>query len=175
MKIKAVTVNRFRGYSEPVLIGLDDLCVLVGRNDIGKSTILEALDFFFNEGKGCIKIDKEDLNKSCLARGEDQIEIGVEFTELPPEIVIDSTNKTTLAGEYLTTAQGTLYVVKRISPSGKERVFIRARHPTAAGCCDLHQKKITDLRKIVEENDFSCSDKTRCAELRKAIWAGHTT
>ncbi|WP_053012830.1 AAA family ATPase [Xanthomonas vasicola] len=55
MKIKAVTVNRFRGYSEPVIVGLDDLSVLVGRNDIGKSTILEALDVFFNEGKGCIK------------------------------------------------------------------------------------------------------------------------
>lgn len=174
MKIKAVTVNRFRGYSEPVVVGLDDLSVLVGRNDIGKSTILEALDVFFNEGKGCIKIDKEDVNKSCLARGEDQIEISVEFSELPPEIVIDSSNKTTLLSEYLTTAQGTLHVVKRFSPSGKERVFIRASHPTSDGCCDLHQKKITDLRKVVEDNGFPCSDKTRSAELRKAIWAGHS-
>src|SRR5690606_8594989 len=97
MKMKAVTVNRFCGYSEPVVVGLDDLSVLVGRNDIGKSTILEALDVFFNEGKGCIKIDKEDINKSCLARGEDQIEVSVEFTELPVEIVSDSTNRTTLA------------------------------------------------------------------------------
>lgn len=174
MKIKAVTVNRFRGYAEPVVVELDDLSVLVGRNDIGKSTILEALDVFFNEGKGCIKIDKEDINKSCLARGEDQIEVGVEFAELPAEIVIDSTNRTTLASEYLTTANGTLHVVKRFSPSGKERVFIRASHPTADGCCDLHQKKITELRKTVEENGFSCSDKTRSAELRKAIWAGHS-
>lgn len=173
MKIKTATVNHFRGYAEPVVVELDDLCVLVGRNDIGKSTILEALDFFFNEGKGCIKIDKEDINKSCLARGEDQIEISVEFAELPAEIVIDSTNCTTLASEYLTTANGTLHVVKRFSPPGKERVFIRANHPTADGCRDLHQKKITELRKAVEENGFSCSDKTRSAELRKAIWAGH--
>lgn len=174
MKIKAVTVNRFRGYSEPVVIEVDDLCVLVGRNDIGKSTILEALDIFFNEGKGCIKIDKEDLNKSCAVRGEDQIEISIEFADLPLEIVIDSTNKTTLASEYLITAHGTLHVVKRFAPSGKERVFIRAHHPTTAGCRDLHQKKIADLRKVVEEHGFSCSDKTRSAELRKAIWAGHT-
>jgi len=174
MKIKAVTVNRFRGYSKPVVVGLDDLSVLVGRNDIGKSTILEALDVFFNEGKGCIKIDKEDINKSCLARGEDQIEVSVEFTELPAEIVIDSTNRTTLASEYLTTAQGTLHIVKRFSPSGKERVFIRASHPTADGCGDLHQKKITELRKAVDEKGFTCSDKTRSAELRKAIWAGHS-
>ena len=50
MKIKAVTVNRFRGYAEPVVVELDDLSELVGRNDIGKSTILEALDVFFNVG-----------------------------------------------------------------------------------------------------------------------------
>jgi energy-coupling factor transporter ATP-binding protein EcfA2 len=173
VKIKAVTVNRFRGYSEPVVVELDDLSVFVGRNDIGKSTILEALDVFFNEGKGCVKIDKEDINKSCLARGEDQIEVSVEFTELPVEIVIDSANRTTLASEYLTTEQGTLHIVKRFSPSGKERVFICARHPTADGCRDLHQKKISELRKAVDDNGFSCSDKTRSAELRRAIWAGH--
>ena len=69
MKIKAVTVNRFRSYSSPVTVQVDDLLVLVGRNDIGKSTILEALDIFFNEGKGCVKIDKDDINKDCLAQG----------------------------------------------------------------------------------------------------------
>lgn len=174
MKIKAVTVNRFRGYSEPVVVDFDNLTVLVGRNDIGKSTILEALDVFFNEGRGCIKIDKEDVNKSCLARGEDQIEVSVEFTELPSEIVIDSANRTTLESEYLTTSRGTLQVIKRFSQSGKERVFIRANHPTADGCRDLHQKKIAELRKVVDEKGFDCSDKTRSAELRKAIWAGHS-
>jgi len=172
MKIKAVTVNRFRGYAEPVVVELDDLSVLIGRNDIGKSTILEALDVFFNEGKGCIKIDKEDINKSCLARGEDQIEISVEFAELPAEIVIDSSNRTTLVSEYLTTENGTLHIVKRYSPPGKERVFIRASHPTAEGCLDLHQKKIAELRKTVEDYGFPCTDKTRSAELRKAIWDG---
>jgi len=63
MKIKAVTVNRFRSYSSPVTVQFDDLLVIVGRNDIGKSTNLEALDIFFNEGKGCVKIDKDDINK----------------------------------------------------------------------------------------------------------------
>lgn len=174
MKIKAVTVNRFRGYPQPVRVEVDDLCVLVGRNDIGKSTILEALDVFFNEGKGCIKIDKEDLNKACLAQGDDQIEIGVEFTDLPLTIILDSTNTTTLEEEYLLTADRTLHVVKRFPISGKEKVFIRALHPTNSGCNELHQKKISDLRKIVDEQGLAC-DKTRSAELRKAIWSGQPT
>jgi len=68
MKIKSVTVNRFRGYPSPVTVEVNDLLVLVGRNDVGKSTILEALDIFFNEGKGCVKIDKDDINKVCLGK-----------------------------------------------------------------------------------------------------------
>ncbi len=35
----------------------DNLTVFVGKHDIGKSTILEALDIFFNGGKGVNKID----------------------------------------------------------------------------------------------------------------------
>lgn len=103
MKIKSVIVNRFRGYEKPVRVEIEDLCVLVGRNDIGKSTLLEALDIFFNEGKGCVKLDRDDINKTCLSNGEDCVEIEVEFTDLPPGIVIDSTNETTLQDEFLLT------------------------------------------------------------------------
>src|SRR5690606_28105249 len=126
MKIKSITVNRFRGYANPVTVEVDNLLVLVGRNDIGKSTILEALDIFFNEGKGCVKIDKDDINKECIAQGQDCIEIGVEFTDLPRSIVIDTTNQTTLQDEYLLTSTGTLHVIKRYPNAGKEKIFIRA-------------------------------------------------
>ena len=172
MKIKSITVNRFRGYSSPVTVDIDDLLVLVGRNDIGKSTILEALDIFFNEGKGCVKIDKDDINKDSLAQGQDCIEIGVEFTDLPAKIVIDATNETTLQDEYLLTSAGTLHVVKRYSNAGKEKVFIRANHPVNAECADLLLKKNADLKKILDAGGFDCPDKTKNAELRKAIWLG---
>lgn len=172
MKIKAVTVNRFRSYSSPVTVQFDDLLVIVGRNDIGKSTILEALDIFFNEGKGCVKIDKDDINKDCLAQGHDCIEIGVEFTDLPASIVIDATNQTTLQEEYLLTSGRTLHVVKRYPNAGKEKVFIRANHPANQECADLLLKKNADLKKILEAGGFDCPDKTKNAELRKAIWCG---
>lgn len=172
MKIKAITVNRFRGYPSPVTVEVDDLLVLVGRNDIGKSTLLEALDIFFNEGKGCIKIDKDDINKACLANGEDCIEIGVEFTDLPRKIVIDATNETTLQDEFLLTAAGTLQVIKRYPNAGKEKVFIKASHPVNPECEDLLLKKNAELKKILEGAGFDCPDKTKNAELRKAIWHG---
>lgn len=172
MKIKTVTVNRFRGYAQPVTVEVDDLLVLVGKNDIGKSTILEALDIFFNEGKGCVKIEKDDINKESLAKGEDCIEIAVEFADLPTSILIDATNETTLQDEFLTTASGTLQVIKRFPNAGKEKVFIRANHPANPQCKDLLLKKISELKKILDEAGLDCPDKTKNAELRKAIWHG---
>lgn len=172
MKIKSVKINRFRGYDEPVRVEIDNLCVLVGRNDIGKSTLLEALDIFFNEGKGCVKLDKDDINKKCLIAGEDCIEIEVEFTDLPENILIDAMNETTLSDEYLLSAEGTLKIIKRYPGAGKEKIFIRANHPVNIECKDLLLKKIQDLKRILEDQGLSCQDKTKSAELRKAIWQG---
>jgi predicted ATP-dependent endonuclease of OLD family len=175
VKIKAVTVNRFRGYAEPTRIEITDLCVLIGRNDVGKSTFLEALDVFFNEGKGCVKLDKNDINKQCLANESDCIEIEVEFTEVPETIVIDATNLTRLSEEYLLTDSGTLHVIKRYPGAGKEKVFIKAHHPVNAGCEDLLSKKIAELKKILTDQSLECPDKTKSAELRKSIWQGQHT
>lgn len=46
MKIESLKIKNFRSYREETIIHFDDLTVLVGKNDIGKSTILEALDIF---------------------------------------------------------------------------------------------------------------------------------
>lgn len=172
MKIKSVTVSCFRGYAEPVEVQVGDLGVFVGKNDIGKSTILEALDIFFNEGKGCVKLDKDDINKRCAAEGHDCIEIAVEFVDLPNVVLIDATNQTTLSDEYLLTESGTLVVVKRYPKAGKEKVFIRALHPKHENCRDLLQKKNAELKKLLDEQGLECEDKTKNAELRKAIWQG---
>lgn len=170
MKLKSVTLSCFRGYSEPVKVEINDLCVLVGKNDIGKSTILEALDIFFNDGKGCVKIDKDDINKQCMANGNDGVEIAVEFTDLPASVMIDATNETTLSHEYLLTQAGTLEVLKRYPKAGKAKVFIRAFHPSHENCRDLLLKKNPDLKKVLNEQGLECEDKTKNAELRKAIW-----
>jgi predicted ATP-dependent endonuclease of OLD family len=172
LKIKTIGIKGFRGYSKQIQIQFDDLLVLVGKNDIGKSTILEALDIFFNDGKGSAKLDKDDINKANIAAGDDCIEIFVEFEDLPTSVVIDDTNKTTLADEYLLTETQTLKVIKRYANAGKEKVFIAAHHPTAPGCNDLLLKKNSELKKILEDKEIQCEDKTRNSELRKAIWNG---
>lgn len=170
MKIKSLSIKCFRGYKEKVTIEISDLCVIVGKNDIGKSTILEALDIFFNEGKGCVKIDGDDINKQVSNENNNCIEISVEFKDLPTSIVIDHTNETTLKEEYLTTENDTLHVIKRYSKTGKEKVFILAMHPQNPICNDLLLKKRNDLIEILDTHGIECPDRKRNSEIRKSIW-----
>jgi len=169
MRIKSIVLNNFRGYDRETKISMSDFVAIVGKNDIGKSTILEALDIFFNDGKGIISIDKHDVNKTNLANGEKDIIIGVEFEDLPSRVVIDDAFETSLAEEYLLTADQTLYVVKKYPEGGKAKIFIVANHPSAPECNDLLSKKIRDLKAIVERLNIDC-DKTKNAVMRKAIW-----
>jgi len=50
MKIKNLKIKNFRGYCGEIAINFDEFTALVGKNDIGKSSIMEALDVFFNDG-----------------------------------------------------------------------------------------------------------------------------
>ena len=79
MKIKTINIKNFRSYKDEVEIEFGDLTAFVGKNDIGKSTVLEALDIFFNDSKGVIKLDKDDVNKQALADGDTETVISVCF------------------------------------------------------------------------------------------------
>lgn len=169
MKLEKLILANFRSYHDEITIDFDYLNVFVGKNDIGKSTILEALDIFFNENKGVIKIDQDDVNKEGRNQGNNDIKIGVIFGDLPDSLTIDATNPTTLKEEYLLNSNGFLEIIKIFPNAGKEKVFIKAHHPTNAGCSDLLLKKNSDLKKIITD-EMVCKDKTKNAEIRKAIW-----
>ncbi|MGB5854905.1 MAG: ATP-binding protein [Oceanisphaera sp.] len=169
MKIEKLLLSNFRSYKEDISIDFLDLNVFVGRNDIGKSTILEALDIFFNEGKGIIKMDKDDINKKAKEEGNSEIMIGVVFGDLPAELTIDTTNPTRLDHEYLLNKEGKLTVIKKYPNAGKEKVFVKAFHPTNTACSELLLKKQADLKKLLTD-EMVCEDKTKNSEIRKAIW-----
>lgn len=170
MKIKKVKIKNFRSYKDEVEIEFDDLTAFVGKNDIGKSTVLEALDIFFNDGKGVVKLDKDDINKQAVAENDNEIIISVCFEELPTTIVIDSTNETTLQAEYLLNSSNQLEIIKKYPNAGKEKVFVKANHPTNDNCKDLLQKKNTDYQKTIRENAITCTNQTINAIMRTAIW-----
>ena len=169
MKIEKLILSNFRSYKDEIVIDFDDLNVFVGKNDIGKSTILEALDIFFNENKGIIKIDKDDINKQGFDEGSTEIKIGVVFGSLPKELTIDATNPTRLEDVYLLGHDGKLTIIKKYPNAGKEKVFVKAYHPTRSECAELLLKKQADLKKLLTV-EMDCQDKTKNAEIRKAIW-----
>ena len=63
---------------------------------MGKSTILEALEIFFNSD--IVKIDSSDANVFSDSK---IVTIACDFTELPNELVLDSGENTSLKEEYL--------------------------------------------------------------------------
>ena len=170
MKLEKLILSNFRSYKDEIEINFNDLNVFVGKNDIGKSTILEALDIFLNDAKGIIKIDRDDINKQALAEGNKEIKIGAIFGDLPEGITIDTTNPTTLSDEYLLNRDGKLEIIKRYPNAGKEKVFVKAYHPTNSGCSDLLLKKREDLKKLLT-HEMQCSDKNKNSEIRKSIWS----
>lgn len=168
MKLKEIKLKNFRGYAQETVMTIDDLTMLVGRNDAGKSTILEALDIYFNEQK----IDKSDCN---VQSGSTEVLISCVFTDLPTQLIIDEQSPTTLQAEYLLRADGCLEIVKKYDcsgASGKMTAFAFASHPQATGVEDLLSLKLTDLKTLAKQRGVSLDNvnQTIKAQLRAAIW-----
>ncbi|ARP92508.1 OLD family endonuclease [Bordetella genomosp. 9] len=174
MRLKSVKLTHFRGYRTTTIIPIDEsMTGIVGRNDYGKSTILEALAIFFDiEGA---KVDKTDMNCFSLAEGFEQFEIACEFDSLPNTLVLDENAETTLAQEYLLNAEGALEIAKTFKAStGKlERTAIRCQHPADADLAKLLGLKIADLKQLGEQLGVTAqvADKRVASLWRKAIRA----
>jgi len=91
MKLESVKLKNFRGYKTETIIPISDLTAFIGKNEAGKSTILEALEIFFNNN--LITCEKADLN---IDADNNELEITCIFSEFPDEIIIDVANPTTL-------------------------------------------------------------------------------
>lgn len=170
MKLHSLKIENFRGYKDEINITFDDLTVFVGKNDIGKSTILEALDIFFNDGKGVAKIEKSDVNIVEAQAGNQDTIMSICFEELPERVVIDTTVETSLQDEYMVNREGYLEVIKKYKNGGTPKVFIKAYHPTNTNCADLLLKKNADLKKIIQTEGIECDGLNVNALMRAAIW-----
>jgi len=171
VKLKSVRIKNFRGYKDEVTVDFSDLTAFAGKNDVGKFTVLEALDIFFNDNKGAIKVVKnEDINKLALLEGDAEICISACFDDIPDRIVIDSANETALFSEYLLNRNGQLEIIKKYPNTNTAKVFVNAYHPTNPSCCDLFSKRNTDLRIFIDNQGMQCANKAKSSVMCKAIW-----
>lgn len=169
MRLVGLTVENFRCYSAPVTVRFGNLTALVGRNDVGKSTLMDALAIFFETASP----DKDD---ACKAGDPKQMRITCEFDQLPEQLVVDAEFPTTLSGEYLLSANGTLVIRKTYNGSlGTPKITAieaLADHPTAAGYSDLLTLKKAELAKRAADQGVNLDgvDKRANALVRAAIW-----
>jgi AAA15 family ATPase/GTPase len=168
MKLEQVIIKNFRCYRNPISISIDALTAIIARNDVGKSSILEALDAFFNSDK------LESGDRSCGLRNTDSIEITCIFGEIPNQLIVDTDNLISPATEYLLNNDNKLQIKKVYSGASPkcENVYIHAFHPTAENFNDLFSLTVTELRTRARELNVNLEDvnQTIKSALRHSIW-----
>jgi len=168
MKLKRLRLRNFRCFKDEIAIDFDDITALVGKNDSGKSTIMDALNLFLNNEKP----DKDDASKDGEAN---DLTIICEFNDLPDEVILDDTSPTTFGNEYLLNAEARLEIHKcyrgDLQSPRLESVDAHAVHPTVAEAKDLLQLKNADLKKRAEDLGVldDVADKRSNVQLRTKI------
>ncbi|MFX3625020.1 MAG: ATP-binding protein [Ectobacillus sp.] len=149
MKLTAVKVENFRSYLGKATIDLSDFTTLIEKNDAGKSTILEALEIFFNS-----EIVKPDVDDVCKFSGEKTFAITCVFDNLPSHIVIDDSVSTTFGAEYLLNQQGKLEIKKVYTCSAssvKSSVFLNTFAPDIPHFTELVTLNNNALKTMAKE------------------------
>ncbi len=171
MKLEAIIIQNFRGFQGETVVPVSSITTFVGRNDAGKSSILDALGVFFDH-----PLCKPDHSDACVhPDGSGEMRVGCVFSDLPDSITLDSTVPTTLTGEYLLNADGKLEVHKvwqlNDGKISRLKTLIIANHPTAEGYADLLQQKRPALQKIVRELGVEAQANMNAnPSLRAVIW-----
>lgn len=145
MKLVKLKLKNFRCYQPDTEFQIDDLTAIIGKNDIGKSTILEALDGFFND-----KVEQDDL---CNNADSNSVEITCYFEGIPEEIVLDTTSPTSPSEEGILNSSGQLEVKKTFTFAARKSmaIYLIANYPSDDRLASLLSKKNTPLKNYAVE------------------------
>ncbi|MCG9720739.1 ATP-binding protein, partial [Shewanella sp. Isolate7] len=167
MKLEKLILENYRGYQGRTEIVINELTALIGRNDVGKTTVLDALGVFFGH-----KLCKYDISDKCVYAAEnDDVKIGCVFSGVPESLVLDASSHTTFSNEYLLNSDGHLELHK-IYKKGKGAGIIHAycRHPSARGVKGILLKKNDELKAIAQSLFINVEDRRSNVSLRQAIY-----
>jgi putative ATP-dependent endonuclease of the OLD family len=170
MKLRRIEIENFRAFASPLEVEIDDFTAFIGRNDVGKSSILAGLAIFL-EGEGA----KIDQNDGSMHGDRSKVRITCEFDELPEKIILDNAYETNLSDEHVLRSNGRLRITKlydcsksRISPE----IWVNAEnHPVDDIGNSLLPLTIGELKKEAENRGVTLEkgEGTIKARIRRAI------
>ncbi len=165
-------VTNFRCFKVETGVDLDNMTVLVGRNDSGKSSVLDALDIFFDEKR------VPEGDDCCVHTQDSTVRIACVFDSIPKHLVIDDQHPTDLASEHLLNSAGNLEIAKLYNCPAKSKgklagVFARAMHPIGEEFADLLSLTNAKLKQRAKDLkvDLAGVNQTINTDLRRCIWA----
>lgn len=165
MRLDKIKLRNFRCYKDEIEFIVDDLTCIIGKNDIGKSTILEALDAFFNDN-----IDTSDLSTNA---DDNQIEITCYFSGVPEEVVLDTSSPTNPIEEGILNQQNQLEIIRRFSVGATvgKSTYLNGYHPINENLIDLLSLKNDSLKTKAETLgiDLANVTKSKNPPIRKAF------
>lgn len=167
MKLEKLIIENFRGYQGRVEITLNDLTALIGKNDVGKTTVLDALGVFFGH-----RLCKYDLTDKCVYSNEnDDVKIGCVFSGAPERLIIDIASETTLSREFLLNEDGFLELYKIFKKGkGAGAINVYCNHPSVRDAKGILLKKNDELKAIAERLSIVVEDRRSNVVLRQAIY-----
>jgi len=168
MKLVRVKLKNFRCYKDETIIEIGDLTTLIGKNECGKSSILDALQIFFDD----LTPDTDD---ATTGGDKSDVRITCEFAELPSQLIIDADFPTSLRDEYLLNQEEHLEICKIYDCTlrrPKANTYAVALHPSATIVDDLLTLKNEGLKLRTQELkiDTTGIDLRINTQLRKLIW-----
>lgn len=168
MKIKSVRIKNFRALKD-VTIPFDSVTTFIGPNGTGKSTVLRALDWFFNGKPGSL------TEKDCsFGATDEEIEVQVTFSDL-------SEKDREALGKYSPNGVVTFTAWKHRSPDGSDVLSANAKgFPDfnaikAASGATAKKELYADLRRSRSDLNLPAASTGPAVEQAMTTWeASHT-
>lgn len=166
MKLEEVRIKNFRGIAD-ARISFADITTLVGRNDAGKSSVLSALDAFFNKQK----LNDDDINVQARNVGCDSVDVEIACIFSGPfaQITLDESERTSFTKECLIRHDGKLELCKTFQAGRTAKMVAICNLAIDSACEKLFTSDNAALKRICEKRKCACRKKTSNVQLRAAI------
>ena len=145
MRLVKIKIKNFRCYKEETTFYLDDLTAIIGKNDIGKSAVVEAIDGFFNDS-----VEAADLSNDATSNS---IELTCSFENVPDEVVLDTSIASSPRDEGILNSEDQLEVKKVFTFAARKStaIYLIANHPSDERLLNLLSMKNTPLKNYAQE------------------------